>query len=49
MEVYQVFVVSEDLDREWGPMEVMSPGLQGTDDSQEFSVIDVIVAFRRDE
>ena len=32
-EVCQVFVVGEDLDREGGTVEVMSPGFEGTDDS----------------
>ena len=42
-------MVSEDLDGEWGAIEVVSPGLQGTDDCEELLVIDVIVLFSRDE
>ena len=38
-------MVSEDLYRERGSMEVVSPQLQGTDDSEEFPVIDVVVSF----
>ena len=45
MEVGEVLMVSKDLYREWGSMEVMSPGFQGADNSEEFSVIDVIVSF----
>ena len=44
-EVSEVFVVGEDLYREWGSVEVVSPGFQGSNDSKEFSVIDVIVSF----
>ena len=46
MEVRQVFVIGEDLDGEGGTMEVMSPGFEDMDDSQEFSVINIIVSFR---
>ena len=45
VEVRQVFVIGEDLDGEGGTMEVMSPGFEGTDDSQEFSVVNIIVPF----
>ena len=38
-------MIGKDLDGERGTVEVMSPGLEGTDDSQEFSVINVIVLF----
>ena len=48
-EVGEVFVVSEDLYGKGGSMEVVSSGLQGTDDSKEFPVIDVIVLFCRGE
>ena len=44
-EVHQVLVICKDLDRERGPMEVMSLGFQGTDDCEEFLVVDVIVPF----
>ena len=49
MEIHQVLVVSEDLNGEWGPMEVVPPGFQGMDDGEEFLVIDVIILFHRDE
>ena len=48
-EVHQVLVVREDLDGEEGSVEVVSPGLQSTDDCEEFLVIDVIVLFCWDE
>ena len=38
-------MISENLDGKGGTMEVMSPGLEGMDDCQEFSVIDIIVLF----
>ena len=47
--VGEVFVISEDLYGEWEPVEVVSPGFQGTNDSKEFSVVDVIVPFCRRE
>ena len=48
-EVGEILVVCKDLYGKWGPMEVVSPGFQGTDDGEEFSVIDVVVSFRRRE
>ena len=48
-EVRQVLVICENLYRERGPVEIVSPGLQGTDDGEEFSVVDVVVAFCWDE
>ena len=48
-EVHQVLMISEDLDREWGTVEIVSPGLQGMDDGKEFLVIDVIVPLCWDE
>ena len=49
MEVCQVLVVSKDLDRKEGSMEIISPGFQGTDDCEELSVVDVIVPFSQNE
>ena len=49
MEVYQVFVVGEDLHRKRGSVEIISPGFQGANDSKEFTVIDVIVMFYENE
>ena len=48
-EVSEIFMVSEDLYKERGPVKVVSPGLQGMDDGKEFSVIDVIVSFCQGE
>ena len=42
-------MIGEDLDGEGGTMEVMSPGFEGTDDGQEFSVINIIVLFHWEE
>jgi len=44
-EVGKIFMVGEDLNREGGAMEVVSPGFEGADDGKEFSVIDIIVLF----
>ena len=49
MEISYVFVVGEDLNRDQGSVEVMSPGLQGGDDGQEFSIIDIVIPFCRRE
>ena len=49
MEVGEVLVVGEDLDREGGSMEVVAPGFQGADDGKEFPVVNVIVSFCRGE
>ena len=38
-------MVGENMDREGGSVEVVLPGFQGVDDSEEFLVIDVIVSF----
>ena len=45
MEVGEVFVVGEDLDWERGSVEVVPPRFQGSDDSEEFSVVNVVVPF----
>ena len=37
------------IDREGGSIKVVPPGLQGMDDGEEFSVIDVIVLFSKNE
>ena len=47
--VGKVFVVGEDLHGEREAMEVMAPGLQGTNDSKEFAIIDIIVMLSRGE
>ena len=47
--VGKVLVVGEDLHRKGGTMEVMAPGLQGANDSEEFAIIDVVVTLGRGE
>ena len=49
MDVCQVLVVSKDLYREGGTVEVVPPGLQGVDNDEEFSVTDIVVAFGWDK
>ena len=48
-EVGEVFVVYENLYQERRAVEVVMPGFQGTDDREEFLVIDVVVSFGRRE
>jgi hypothetical protein len=48
-EVGEVFMVSEDLNREGGASEVLSPGFESSDDGAEFLVIDIVVLFCGDE
>lgn len=43
-EVHQIFVVSEDLNREGRPVEIMLPELKSIDNHEEFVVVDIIVA-----
>jgi len=38
-------VVSKDLNWERRAVEVVSPGLKGTDDGKEFAIINIIVSF----
>ena len=47
--VCEIFVVSEDLDREGGAMEIVAPCFQGANDGKEFAVVDVVIPFRRGE
>ena len=49
LEVCQVFVVSEDLYRKGGSMEIVSQGFEGVNDGKEFPVIDVIAPLSGDE
>ena len=49
MEVGEVCMVGEDLDREKGSMKVVLPGFQGMNNTKEFSVVDVVVSFCRGE
>ena len=36
-------MISEDSNRKWGTMKILSPGFQGLDDHKEFSVIDIVI------
>ena len=38
-------MVNEDLDRKGRSVKVVLPGFQGTDNSKEFSIVDVVVSF----
>ena len=38
-------MINENLDGKRGPMEVVSPGFESTDNCQEFSVINIIILF----
>ena len=44
-EVGKILVVGEDLHGEGGTMEIVVPRFQGTNDSKEFAVIDIVVLF----
>ena len=44
-EIGKIFVVSEDLHREGGTMEVVTPRLQGVNNSEKFAIIDIIIPF----
>ena len=49
LEVCQILVVSEDLYRERGAVEIVPPGFQSTDDGKEFLVVGIIVPFSRNK
>ena len=42
-------MVSKDLDCGGGAEEIVAPGIEGSHDSEQLSVIDVVVAFSRAE
>ena len=42
-------MVGEDLHWEGGAVEVVAPRFQGTNDGEEFTIIDIVVAFGRGE
>ena len=39
-------MIGENLNGKGGTMEVVSPGFEGTDDCQEFSIVDIVIPFR---
>ena len=47
--VGKVLVIGEDLHGKRGAMEVVAPGFQGADDSEEFAIINIVVSFCREE
>ena len=49
IEIGEVFVICENLHRKWRAMKVVAPRFQGTDDCEEFSVVDVIVSLSKRE
>ena len=48
-EVCQVLVVGEHLHWKGGTVEIVSPRLQGSDNSKKLLIVDIIVLFCRDE
>ena len=40
-------MVVEDGSWEWGSLNVMLPGAEGANDTEEFSIVDLIVSFGR--
>ena len=44
-----VFMVSKDLNRKRGAMEIMTPCFESANDSKEFTIINIIVSFCRRE
>ena len=44
-EVGKIFVVGEDLYREGGTMEVVTPRLQGTNNGEKLAIIDIVISF----
>ena len=44
-EIGEIFVVSEDLDREGEAVKVMSEGFESADYGEEFAVVDIVVSF----
>ena len=48
-EISKVLVVSEDLYREGGAVEIVAPGFQGANNGEKFSVINIVISFGRGE
>ena len=44
-EISKVLVVGEDLYREGGAVEIVAPGLQGANNGEELSVINIVITF----
>jgi hypothetical protein len=45
-EVFQIFVVNDNVDRSSGTFKIMSPLLESLEDGQEFFIMSVVVKFR---
>ena len=48
-EISKVLVVGEDLHREGRAVEIVAPGLQGANDGEKFTIIDIVISFSRGE
>ena len=44
-EISKVLVVGEDLYGKGGAMEIVAPGLQGANNGEELSVINIVITF----
>ena len=45
----EVFVIGENLDKEWGAMKVVMPGFESTNNGEEFTIVDIVVTFCGEE
>ena len=45
VEVGEVLMVIEDNSRKWGSLDVVSPGAESADDTEKFSIVNLIVSF----
>jgi hypothetical protein len=45
----EVLMVCKNLNRKRGAAKVLMPGFEGLNDHKEFPIVDVIIAFGRDE
>ena len=48
-EVGEVFMVSKDVNCSGGTKKVVAPGIEGSHDSKQLSIVDVVIAFSRAE
>ena len=44
-EISKVLVVSEDLYGEGGAVKIVAPGLQGANNGEELSVVNIVISF----
>ena len=45
----EVFVIGENLDKEWGAMKVVMPGFESANNGEEFPIVDIVVTFCGEE